>query len=101
MVRLRGEARMHSRNLAILTLLLISATLVGCVSTGQYHGELYFEQLVGHKAVTEKELADSHTCAQQTGLGTTSHVLLAGAAMGTAERSKMKSCLRDHGYEIK
>ncbi len=91
---------MNSQKLAIVSLLL-SATLVGCASTAQYHGELYFEQIVGHQAVTDQERADSHACAQQAGLGTASHIIFSGVPMALVERSKMKSCFQDHGYEVK
>ncbi len=90
---------MNSQKLAMVTLLL-STTLVGCASTAQFHGELYFEQIVGHQAVTDQERADSHACAQRAGLGTASHIAFSGLPMGLVERSRMKSCLQDLGYKV-
>ena len=110
-------AVLTSQASAILAILL-SVTVSGCAAVQQHHGDLYFEQIVGHKAATDQERADAQACAEKAGLGTATHVISglamgltfiglttgrtsSGLAMGLTERDKMKSCLQACGYEVK
>jgi hypothetical protein len=82
-------------------MILLSVAVSGCAAVQQHHGDLYFQEIVGHTPATDQEREDTQACAQKAGLGTAVHVIFGGLPMVISEKDKMKSCLEARGYQVK